>query len=157
MLEREPVEKNLDHLIEEHGIGLTIFSPLKQGILTGKYNDGKIPEGSRFSDSKDPWVIGTKPKFADGSMDNELEMVRKLEPIAKKLGISQAQLAYAWVLRNKNVSSAITGASRVEQVYDAVRAVGMVKMLTSEVVEDIEKALGNKPVLMPRRIMSGND
>ena len=153
MLERESVEKSLDHLIEEHGIGLTIFSPLKQGILTGKYNNGNIPEGSRFSDSKDPWVIGKKSKFADGSMNAELKVVRKLEPIAKKLGISQAQLAYAWVLRNKNVSSAITGASRREQVYDAVRAVGMVKMLTSEVLEEIEKALGNKPVLMPRRIM----
>lgn len=150
MLEREKVEKEFDHLYEEYGLGLTVFSPLKQGLLTGKYNKG-IPEGSRFSDSKDPWVLGTKGKFADGGFNAELEKVKKLEPIAKKLGITQAQLAYAWVLRNKNVSSAITGASKVEQIYEAVRSLDMVRLLTDEVVEAIEKALDNKPMLALRR------
>ena len=150
MLEREKVEKEFDHLYEEYGTGLTIFSPLKQGLLTGKYNDG-IPEGSRFSDSKDPWVLGTKGKFSDGGFNLVLESVKKLDPIAKKLGMTQAQLAYAWVLKNKNVSSAITGASKVEQIYEAVASLGMVKLLNEEVVAQIEEALDNKPVLVPRR------
>lgn len=150
MLEREKVEKEFDHLYEEYGIGLTTFSPLKQGLLTGKYNQG-IPEGSRFSDSKDPWVLGAKGKFTDGGFSDDIERVKKLEPMAKKLGITQAQLAYAWVLRNKNVSSAITGASKVEQIYEAVKSLEKIKLLTEEVMEEIEKALDNKPVLAPRR------
>jgi aryl-alcohol dehydrogenase-like predicted oxidoreductase len=80
-----------------------------------------------------------------------LQKVRGLKPIADKLGISQAQLAYAWVLRNKNVSSAITGASRPEQIYEAVGSLDKVKLLTDEVIEEIEKVLQNKPTVNPRR------
>ena len=90
-------------------------------------------------------------EFGEGKWEDNLEKVRRLEPIAKKLNISQAQLAYAWVLKNKNVSSAITGASKVEQVYEAVGSLDKVKLLTPEIVEEIEKALGNKPSLPPRR------
>lgn len=150
MLAREKVEGEFDHLYEEYGTGLTIFSPLKTGILTGKYNNG-IPEGSRYSDSKDPFIKRMVQEFGEGKWEDNLEKVRRLEPIAKKLNISQAQLAYAWVLRNKNVSSAITGASKVEQVYEAVGSLDKVTLLTPEIIEEIEKALGNKPSLPPRR------
>lgn len=153
MLEREKVEKEYDHLYEEYGIGTTVWSPLKQGILTGKYNDG-IPSDSRFAQNTDKWLVGKKKEFEEGKWEEQLQIVRKLKPIAEKVGITQAQLAYAWVLKNKNVSSALTGASRVEQVYEAVKSVGMVKLITEEVREEIEKALGNKPFLLPRRMMN---
>lgn len=153
MLDRERVEKEYDYLYEEYGIGTTIWSPLKQGILTGKYNDG-IPDDSRFAQTSDKWLVGKKKDFEDGKWEADLEKVRKLKPIADKLGITQAQLSYAFVLKNKNVSSAITGASKPEQVHEAVASIGKVHLLTNEIVEEIEAALGNKPVLTPRRALN---
>ncbi|KFX87774.1 hypothetical protein O988_09296, partial [Pseudogymnoascus sp. VKM F-3808] len=133
------------------GTGLTIFSPLKTGILTGKYNDG-IPADSRYSrDDKDPFILRMTKEFGEGKWEGQLEIVRKLKPVADKLGITQAQLAYAWVLNNKNVSSAIMGASKPEQVWEAVKSVELVKLLTPEVLEEIEGILGNKPSVNPRR------
>ena len=78
-------------------------------------------------------------------------VVARLKPVAEKLGITQATLAMAWVLKNKNVSSAITGASRPEQVYDSVKALVAVEKLTPEVMEEIDRILGNKPAVMVRR------
>jgi len=151
MLVRQKVEGEFDHLYEEYGTGLTIFSPLKTGILTGKYNDG-IPKDSRYSEAgNDPFIKRMVQEFGDGKWEDNLKKVRGLKPIADKLGISQAQLAYAWVLRNKNVSSAITGASRPEQIYEAVGSLDKVKLLTDEVIEEIEKVLQNKPTVNPRR------
>ncbi|KFY88428.1 hypothetical protein V498_06795 [Pseudogymnoascus sp. VKM F-4517 (FW-2822)] len=151
MLNRDKVDGEFDHLYEEFGTGLTIFSPLKTGILTGKYNDG-IPADSRYSrDDKDPFILRMTKEFGEGKWESQLETVRKLKPVADKLGITQAQLAYAWVLSNKNVSSAIMGASRPEQVWEAVRSLEMVQLLTPEVLEEIEGILGNKPKVAPRR------
>lgn len=151
MLNRDKVDGEFDHLYEEYGTGLTIFSPLNTGILSGKYNDG-IPTDSRYSrDDKDPFILRMVKEFGEGKWEEKLEKVRKLKPIADKLGITQAQLAYAWVLSNKNVSSAIMGASRPEQVWEAVKAVEMVKLLTPEVLEEIEEVLQNKPKMSPRR------
>jgi voltage-dependent potassium channel beta subunit len=150
MLTRDKVEKEFDHLYEETGLGLTIFSPLKAGILTGKYNGG-IPEGSRFSNQSDSFIKNMAAKYGDETWRAQLAITEKLEPIAKKLGITQAALAYAWVLKNKNVSSAITGASKPEQVYDAVKSLDAVKLLTDDVMEEIEVVLGNKPVKQIRR------
>lgn len=151
MLVRDKVEGEFDHLYEEYGTGLTIFSPLKTGILTGKYNDG-IPENSRYSEAgSDPFVQKMVAEFGEGKWEDQLNKVKALKPIADKLGVSQAQLAYAWVLRNKHVSSAITGASRPEQVYEAVGSLDKVKLLTDEVMEEIEKVLDNKPQVSPRR------
>jgi voltage-dependent potassium channel beta subunit len=151
MLTRDKVEGEFDHLYEEYGTGLTIFSPLKTGILTGKYNDG-IPENSRYSEAgSDPFVKKMVAEFGEGKWEDQLNKVKALKPIADKLGVSQAQLAYAWVLRNKRVSSAITGASRPEQVYEAVGSLDKVKLLTDDVIEQIEKVLDNKPQVVPRR------
>ena len=75
----------------------------------------------------------------------------RLKPIADKLEISQATLAMAWVLHNKNVSSAITGASRPEQVYDIVKSLDAVSKLTPEVMDEIDAVLGNKPTALIRR------
>jgi aryl-alcohol dehydrogenase-like predicted oxidoreductase len=150
MLAREKVEKEYEHLYEEVGLGLTIFSPLKIGILTGKYNDG-IPKDSRLGSSNDAFVQGMNKRVGDESWKKDIEVVAKLKPVAEKLGISQATLAMAWVLKNKNVSSAITGASRPEQVYDSVKALTAVEKLTPEVMVEIDGILGNKPAVMTRR------
>ncbi|KFY37798.1 hypothetical protein V494_04627, partial [Pseudogymnoascus sp. VKM F-4513 (FW-928)] len=151
MLARDKVDGEFDHLYEEFGTGLTIFSPLKTGILTGKYNDG-IPADSRYSrDDKDPFILRMTKEFGEGKWEAQLETVRKLKPVAEKLKITQAQLAYAWVLSNKHVSSAIMGASKPEQVWEAVKSLEMVELLTPEVLEEIEGILGNKPKVAPRR------
>lgn len=150
MLAREKVEKEFEHLYEEVGLGLTIFSPLKIGILTGKYNDG-IPKDSRLGSSNDAFVQGMNKRVGDESWKKDIEIVAKLKPVADKLEIPQATLAMAWVLKNKNVSSAITGASRPEQVYDSVKAIAAVEKLTPEVMKEIDEILGNKPAVMVRR------
>jgi aryl-alcohol dehydrogenase-like predicted oxidoreductase len=151
MMARQRVESDYIGLLETRGLGLTIFSPLKTGILTGKYNDG-IPSDSRLSQTEsDPFIKQMNEKYGDENWQRELEIVRKLKPIADKLGITQSNLAYAWVLRNKHISSAITGASRPQQVYDSVKALDAYKLLTDEVMEEIEKILGNKPKDQTRR------
>lgn len=150
MLTRTKVEKEFEHLYPEIGLGLTIFSPLSSGILTGKYNDG-IPEDSRFGTSKDPFAVGMSKRFGDETWKKNIEIVKNLKPVADKLGITQATLAYAWVLKNENVSSAITGASRPQQVFDSVLALGALEKLTPEVMEELEGILGNKPPAMTRR------
>jgi len=152
MLTRKKVEKEYEHLYEEIGLGLTIFSPLKMGILTGKYTDG-IPSDSRLSTSKDTWIKSLKENFGGDSdaLKDDILTVAKLKPVAEKLGASQTHLAMAWVLKNKNVSSAITGASRPEQIYDSVKSLAVVEKLTPEIMEEIEGILGNKPEVMTRR------
>jgi aryl-alcohol dehydrogenase-like predicted oxidoreductase len=150
MIVRQKVEGEYERLYEEIGLGLTIFSPLKIGILTGKYNDG-IPKDSRLGSSNDDFVKHMNKRVGDSSWKKDIETVAKLKPIADKLDISQATLAMAWVLSNKNVSSAITGASRPEQVYDSVKALDAIPKLTPEVLKEIDEILGNKPVPMTRR------
>jgi aryl-alcohol dehydrogenase-like predicted oxidoreductase len=90
-------------------------------------------------------------RYGDESWKKELEIVKNLAPVAKKLGITQSTLAYAWVLKNEHVSSAITGASRPEQVYESVKAIEAYKKLTPEIMEEIEGILGNKPKEMTMR------
>jgi aryl-alcohol dehydrogenase-like predicted oxidoreductase len=150
MLARQKVEGDFERLYEEIGLGLTIFSPLKTGILTGKYNDG-IPEDSRLGTSKDKFVQGMNKRIGDESWQKDIGTVAQLKPIADKLQITQATLAMAWVLKNKNVSSAITGASRPEQIYDTVKALDAVPKLTPEIMEEIEAVLKNKPTPLTRR------
>lgn len=150
MLNREKVEKEFEHLYEETGLGLTTFSPLKGGILTGKYNDG-IPKDSRLGSSNDPFIKKMNERFGDESWKKDLEIVRKLKPVADKLEITETNLAMAWVLKNKNVSSAITGASKPEQVYDSVKALAAVEKLTPDILKEIDEILGNKPAVMVRR------
>jgi len=150
MLARTRVEGDYQLLYEQRGLGITSFSPLKVGILTGKYNDG-IPEDSRLANSKDNYTASLTSQYGNDSWKGELVQVRKLKPVAEKLGIDQATLAMAWVLRNPNVSSAITGASKVEQVYNSVRALDAIPKLTDEIMAEIDGILGNKPPVLTRR------
>ena len=150
MLAREKVEKEFVLLYENYGLGLTIFSPLKNGILTGKYNE-KIPDDSRLAKSTDAFTQGQKEEYGNEKWQSMIAHVKNLKPIADKLGCDQAALAMAWVIKNPRVSSAITGASKVEQVTSAVKSLEIVPRLTDEVMKEIDDILGNKPAALTRR------
>ena len=142
MFHRERVEKEYSSLYEDIGLGTTIWSPLASGLLTGKYNDG-IPEGSRLDLEKYKWL---KEQLLDSEEGRaKLEKVKKLAPIAKDLGISMPQLALAWCLKNENVSTVITGASKVEQVEHNMETMDIIGKVDDEIMAKIEEILDNKP------------
>jgi len=144
LLHRDNVEVKYGNLFERYGMGTTIWSPLAGGILTGKYNNG-IPEGSRF-DTKDPLLSDIWAKyFSESKKESTFKALQGLGKLAEELGCTQAQLALAWVLSNKDVSTAIFGATKVEQVEDNVKAVQIYKKLTNEHIDKIDGLLGNKP------------
>ncbi|KAI5821485.1 NADP-dependent oxidoreductase domain-containing protein [Pyronema omphalodes] len=149
LLSREKVEKEFAPLYQRYGLGLTTFSPLKFGILSGKYNNAEIPADSRFSEAnaaQDPFIRSFREKFqSDSEMRVNLGVSVKLGVLAKELGVTQSQLALAWILKNKNISSVITGASKPEQIVENVGAISVVEKLTPAVMERIEDILGNKP------------
>ncbi|WP_438447909.1 aldo/keto reductase family protein [Gorillibacterium sp. sgz5001074] len=129
------IEKDVVPVSRELGIGQIVFSPLAQGVLTGKYKPGApLPEGSRATD---PGSVNFIQRYLT---DSNLEKVARLAPIAERNGISLAQLALAWILRLDNISSCIIGASRPEQVDENVKASG-VKLSTEDLAE-IEAVLG---------------
>jgi voltage-dependent potassium channel beta subunit len=138
MLHRERFEREYSRLYQDIGLGTTIWSPLASGMLTGKYNEG-IPADSRATLKGYEWL---KPHITDPA---RIEVVKRLVPIAADLGISMAQTALAWCLKNPNVSTVITGASRVEQVKENLKALDVVDKLTLEVMRRIDEALGNRP------------
>lgn len=122
---------------EELGVGQIVFSPIAQGVLTGKYLPGHpVPEGSRATDEK-----GGADFVKRFLHQDVLERVQALRPVADEAGLTMAQLAVAWVLHNPNVSSAIIGASRPEQVVENVKAAGV--KLSSEIVALVDEVLGD--------------
>ncbi len=132
---------------EAAGIGQVVWSPMAQGILTGKYLPGQpVPEGSRATD---PTGSGFVSRWL---RDDVLERVQNLRPLAEDAGLSMAQMAVAWVLGNPNVSTAIVGASRPEQLADSVRASGVV--LDAELRAAIDEVLGEAIVRDPARTES---
>ncbi len=136
MLDRH-IEPEVLPVAAKHGIGIVVWSPLAQGVLTGKYNQG-VPEGSRGSSGGqlEEWVKGELS-------DNNLVKLRALDTLAKDMGLSMSQLALAWILRRPEVTSVITGASRPEQVLDNVKAAAV--KLDAEMQARIEELLANKP------------
>jgi voltage-dependent potassium channel beta subunit len=137
MFHRERFENQLLPLAREFGIGFTTWSPLYYGILTGKYNDG-IPEGSRASMSEMGWI-------RDQITPERIEKVRQLTAIAGEIGATTAQLALAWILHRKEVSSVITGATRIEQLDDNLGAAEVAEKLTDNILDAIEKILYSQP------------
>lgn len=126
------IERRIMQVCTEKGIGLAVFSPLAQGILTGKYSGGKIPEGSRAS------IEGLNMFMRDRVSDRELlDRVDMLAPIAKRYGISMGQLAIAFILSRPAVSSVIVGASNGTQLRENAAASGV--KLDSETVKEIEE------------------
>ncbi|KAF2825002.1 voltage-gated potassium channel subunit beta-2 [Ophiobolus disseminans] len=152
LLRRAKVDEEFKNaaLYERRGLGLTIFSPLAGGLLTGKYVDG-VPDDSRLRQSTDPAIQGTVQSIGSDAWNQQQDKVRELVKIAEKLDTDVATLSMAWVLANKNVTSAITGASRPEQIFQTVKAVDVYRKLTPEVLEEIEKVVGNKPEALMMR------
>lgn len=139
MLIRDKVEKEFKPLYEEYGLGTTIWSPLASGILTGKYNDG-IPKGSRLEQLD--WLreaFQGKDGLLDG--DATINKVKQLTEIANDLGCTTAQMAIAWCLKNPHVTTVITGASRVEQVTENMKAIEVKKELTEGIMHKIHTIL----------------
>jgi 1-deoxyxylulose-5-phosphate synthase len=133
MLHRDP-EREVFPLCAANGISQIVWSPLAQGALTGKYRPGEPPpEGSRATSARMGQMMG------DWLADDALQTVQRLRPVAERLGLTMAQLALAWVLREPNVASAIVGASRAEQVRDNASASGI--ELDEETVAEVESIL----------------
>jgi aryl-alcohol dehydrogenase-like predicted oxidoreductase len=141
------IEAEVVPACEELGIGQIVWSPIAQGVLTGKYRPGQpAPEGSRATDGKGG--SGAVERFL---RDDVLERVQRLEPLAKEAGLTMPQLAVAWVLQNSNVSAAIVGASRPEQVAENVGAAGV--RLDRALVERLDEILA--PVALTDPALTG--
>ncbi len=138
MLWRKP-EEDVIPLCAANGIGQIVWSPLAQGVLTGKYLPGQPPPADSRAASSDMNTFYSDDLRSDAT----LSTIQELRPIAARLGISLAQMAIAWVLRDPNISSAIVGASRPEQVDDNVTASGVI--LPQDALDDIDRVL--KPLL----------
>lgn len=130
LVHRARVETEYARLYPDIGLGLTIWSPLAYGLLTGKYRDG-IPEGTRAALGRYAWM---KDRFTDTKYHEPLQ---KFEAIANRLGASMAQLAIAWCAANPNVSTVITGASRPEQVVENLAAIDVLDQLDEDVWNEI--------------------
>lgn len=144
------IESKVDPLCKKEGIGHIVWSPIAQGALTGKYKPGKKPPaGSRATDKK-----GGAKMISRWMDDSVLTAVSKLEPIAKEVGLSMAQLAVAWVLQNPNVSAAIVGATKPSQIKENVKASGV--KLDSEIMRKIDGVLGSLPERDPAKTVSPN-
>lgn len=140
LLERNKIENEFLMLFKTVGLGTTIWSPLASGLLSGKYNDG-IPEGSRFGLTGFDWL---KDRWLKNDM---LSKVRGLAVLAKELGISMAELSIAWCIKNPNVTTAILGATKKEQLLQNLKALDALPKLNEEVMQKIEDIVQTKPVL----------
>lgn len=142
---RERFEKEYEYLFKSYRYGTTIWSPLCQGLLTGKYNDGNFPEGSRFSGEFTTKNILVDKYFSEKQKEESVRRLQGLGKLAEKYGCSQAQLALAWALANKDVSVALVGATRVSQIEDNLKALELLKKWSTETEKEIEELFGNKP------------
>lgn len=146
LFHRKRVEKEYAPLYQKHGMGLTTWSPLAFGLLTGKYNNG-IPVDSRLA--KDP-------QWQKPDMQQTIEKVKKLVPISQEIGCSLAQLSLAWCLKNSNVSSVIIGASNLQQLKENLQTIQFKEKLTKSTQEDIENTLAGDFPASARKVPSEN-
>lgn len=140
LFERNKLENEYLEIFKNVGMGTTIWSPLAAGLLSGKYNDG-IPDGSRlgmegFEWLRDKWVLHDK-----------VEKVKQLSVLAKALQVSVASLSIAWTIKNPNVTTAILGATKKEQLMDNLKALEVLPLLTPEVLQSIDAIMDTKPKL----------
>lgn len=137
LFERHRFSRDYERVYKEYGYGTTTWSPLASGLLTGKYSKG-IPEGSRGALQGYDWL------HDDLTNAEKLARVAALEPIAKELDCTVSQLALAWCLKNPYVSTVITGASRVEQVHENMKAGEVAPKMTPEILARIDEVFGIK-------------
>ncbi len=140
MFERFKVEQDYLPVYKNVGLGTTIWSPLAAGFLTGKYLT-EIPEDSRLSIPGFEWL---KSRWLQ---EEKIAKLKKLVDLANELGVSMASLAIAWTISNPNVTTAILGATKKEQLTDNLKALDVLKLLTPEVLSTIESILRNKPTM----------
>ena len=144
------IEAEVVPLSQREGIGQIVWSPMAQGVLTGKYLPGKkAPAGSRATDKKSGAAM-----ISRWMKDDVLEAVQLLKPIAESVDLSMSQMALAWVLQNPNISSAIMGATKPAQIKDNVKASGV--KLPSEVMKAIDGAIGKVAERDPKKNVSPN-
>ncbi len=140
MFERNKLENEYLGIFYTVGLGTTIWSPMASGLLSGKYNDG-IPKNSRFALQGFDWL---KDRWM---LEDNLKKVKKISELAGKLGVSTAALSIAWCIKNPNVSTAILGATKKQQLLENLKSLDIVPMLTPDVMEKIDAILKNKPKL----------
>ncbi len=140
MFERTKIEKDYLLLFRDFGLGTTIWSPLASGLLTGKYTN-EMPTDNRLHIEGMDWL-----KERTLGDNTRIEKTKQLSFLAKDLGTSITKLAIAWCVKNPNVSTAILGASKPEQLTETITALEVLPLLTSEVIEKVESILQNKPV-----------
>jgi voltage-dependent potassium channel beta subunit len=141
MFERTKMEKDFLLLFRDFGLGTTIWSPLSSGLLTGKYNAG-MPAETRLSIEGMDWL--KERTLGDSS---RVEKARRLDGLAKELGTTLPKLSIAWCMKNPNVSTAILGASKPEQLKETITALDVLPQLSQEVMDKIEGILQNKPAV----------
>jgi voltage-dependent potassium channel beta subunit len=141
MFHRDRVEHEYARLYKEFGLGTTIWSPLASGLLTGKYNNG-IPQDTRITLKGYEWL---RERFESDEAKKNIEKVKQLAIVAQDLDCTLSQLAVAWCLKNPNVSTVITGASKAAQVVENMKALDVAPKLTDDVLQRIESILNNKP------------
>jgi len=137
---RHKIENEYLQIFNNIGLGTTIWSPLAAGLLTGKYNDG-IPEGSRLAIEGFEWL---KDRHLQ---EQKIEKVKKLQAVADKLECKMSSLSIAWCISNPNVTTAILGATRREQLEENLKALDILPKLTPEVLNEIDAITGTKPEL----------
>jgi voltage-dependent potassium channel beta subunit len=140
LFEREKLEKDYLQVLKNVGLGTTIWSPLASGLLTGKYNNG-IPGDSRlglegFDWLKDRWIA-----------EEKISKVKKLAELATRMGVTVAALSIGWCIKNPNVTTAILGATRKEQLLDNLKALDAAEKITPEILFEIETIMQTKPAL----------
>jgi voltage-dependent potassium channel beta subunit len=140
LFEREKLEKDYLQVFKNVGLGTTIWSPLASGLLTGKYNNG-IPGDSRlglegFDWLKDRWIA-----------EEKISKVKKLAELATRMGVTVAALSIGWCIKNPNVTTAILGATRKEQLLDNLKALDAAEKITPEILSEIETIMQTKPAL----------
>ena len=139
LFQRHKVEVEFAQLYKTVGLGTTIWSPLAAGLLTGKYNNG-IPEGSRLAIEGFEWLKDKQYSEA------KVEKIKKLLPLTEQLQCSLAALSIAWCIKNPNVSTAILGATKKEQLIENLKALEVLPQLTDAVMQQIEEVVQTKPV-----------
>ena len=138
LLERDKMEAEYSMIFKTVGMGTTIWSPLASGLLTGKYNNG-IPEGSRFALEGFDWLVDRWMK------EDKIARVRKLGELANELGTSLATLSIAWCITNPNVTTAILGATKKEQLTENLKALEVFPKLNADVLKRIDDIMETKP------------
>lgn len=140
LFERDKLEAEYYTIFKNIGMGTTIWSPLASGLLTGKYNNG-VPADSRMGLEDMAWL---KDKTIS---EDRIKRVKALDVVAKELGTTLATLSIAWCIRNPNVTTAILGATRMNQLTENLGAVDVLPKLTDEVMLKIDEIAGNKPAM----------